>query len=105
MKATDIVKSWKDLSGFVYDRVSGRDKTDFSDEDWELINREGSKLVKDIGVDEISPKAKKLMELNILDKNVNFKVFEKIPAIWAAFYKNSIKIVAIENGQAIMASN
>lgn len=98
MKATDVVKSWKDLSGFIYDRVSGSNKEHFSESDWELIDTEGSKVLKDVGVDELSAKSKKVMSLNILDKKVSFKVFEKIPNIWKCYFGTVVDLAAAEFG-------
>lgn len=103
MKATDVVKSWKDLSGFIYDVVSGANKNDFSNDDWEMIDQKGTELMKDLGLDEIYSKAKKIMNLNILDRKVSFDVFEKVPNIWQHYCGIAIDVVASECGQSIMA--
>lgn len=102
MKATEV-KNWKDLSGFVWDRVSGEDKTKISDTDYEKLDAEAAKILKDVSVDEINAKARKLMTLNVLNRKVNFAFFEKVPNIWKYYYNISIDSVAAEVGQVIMA--
>lgn len=103
MKATEAVESWKNLGSFIFDRISGFDKEPLSDEDWELIDREGSKILSEKGLGDIMPKVKKILGVNILDKNTDFKFLEKIPHVWKAIYTAMIDITAAENGQSIMA--
>ena len=86
MKATEAVKSWKELSTFIYERVSGVDKSPLREEDYELLEKEGGKIISERGVDEVVAKAKKIANLNILDKNVDFKFFENVPTIWSAYF-------------------
>lgn len=105
MKATEITESWKSLSGFIFDRVSGENKDIFTDEEYESININARKILKDVGNDLIVAQAKKIINLNILDKNVSFDIFEKLPSVWKKYYSLSIDVVAAENGQYIMARN
>lgn len=100
MKVTEI-KTWKDLSGFVSDRVSGIDKSEISDDDWVILDKNAKEILVDVGADEIQNKAKKLMNVNILDKNTDFKFFEKVPNIWRAYYTTSIGLVAANYGSAV----
>lgn len=100
MKVTEI-KTWKDLNGFVFDRLTGVDKSEVSDEEWETLNKNSLPILNDVNIDEIQSKAKKVMNVNILDKNVNFKFFEKIPNVWNAYYWTSIGMVAAASGQII----
>lgn len=103
MKATEVLKSWKTLSEFVYGRVAGTNAEEISNEVWEKLDKEALPLIKDTGIDEIAVISKKLNNLNILDKNVSFKVFEKIPNIWKAMFNTCVDVVAVEAGQPVMA--
>lgn len=101
MKATEI-NDWKSLSSFVFDRVSGA-VGDFTDEEYEVINKNSVGILKDIGSDLIGAQAKKIMNLNFLDKKVSFKVFEKLPNVWVKYFGTSIDIAASEFKQYIMS--
>ena len=103
MKATDVLKSWKTLSEFVYGKVAGTNTEEVSDEIWEKLNKESLSLIKDTGIDEIAIISKKLNNLNILYKNGSFKIFEKIPNIWKAMFNTCVDVVAVEAGQPVMA--
>lgn len=103
MTVTEAVKDWNNLSTFVVNRVSGEDTTELSQEDIEKINAASLELAKDADIGIFIAKAKKLMNLNILDKKVNFKVFEQFPYMWQMLYSKSIDIVAAECGQSVMA--
>lgn len=100
MKVTEI-KTWKDLSSFVFDRLIGVDKSEVSDEEWETLNKNSLPILNNVSIDEVQSKAKKVMNVNILDKNINFKFFEKIPNVWNTYYWTSIGIVAAVSGQII----
>ena len=103
MKATEVLKSWKTLSEFVYGKVTGTNTEEVADETWEKLDKDALPLIKDTGIDEIAVISKKLNNLNVLDKNVSFKVFEKIPNIWKAMFNTCVDIVAVEAGQPVMA--
>lgn len=100
MKVTEI-KTWKDLNGFVFDRLTGVDASDVSEDEWSLLDKTAAPILNDTSIDEIQSKVKKIMNLNILDKNVNFKFFEKIPNIWAAYYSTAIGMIAADFGQVL----
>lgn len=93
MEAT-VVKDWESLSGFVYNRVSGKDTTKLSEKDYDLLNKEVSNVVNELSVEDISEKAKKIMSLNILDRKVNFDIFEKVPQLWYVYYSTALVISA-----------
>lgn len=100
MKATEI-NDWKSLSSFVFDRVSGA-VDDFTDEEYEIINKNSVGILKDIGSDLLGAQVKKIMSLNILNRKVSFKVFEKLPNVWTKYFGTSIDIAASEFRQYIM---
>lgn len=103
MKATEVLKSWKTLSEFVYGKVTGANTEEVADDVWEKLDKDAIPLIKDTGIDEIAVISKKLNNLNILDKNVSFKIFEKIPNIWKAMFNTCVDVVAVEAGQPVMA--
>ena len=82
------VKSWKTLSECVLNRVCGIDKTSLSQDEYENLDVE-----YDVGIDEILPVGKKIMNLNILDKNINFRELEKFPKFWRKIYSTCIDVV------------
>lgn len=100
MKATEI-NDWKSLSSFVFDRVSGV-VDDFTDEEYEVINKNSIGILKNVGSDLLGSQARKIMNLNILNRKVSFKVFEKLPNVWAKYFGTSVDIVASESKQYIM---
>jgi len=102
MTVKEITKDWKSLCGYVVGKVAGEIDEKLSDEQIDEINKEAIKLVKDVGIDEVLSFAKKVMNLNILDKKVNFKIFEEYPAVWHKLYSTSIDVVAVEAGQSVM---
>ena len=103
MKVTDVIESWNSFSNFVIERVSGVNSEDLTQAEIDEINEASVKLVKDVDIGSIIPKAKKLANLNILDKKVNFKELEKFPYFWYTIYPVEIDVVAAECGQAVMA--
>lgn len=90
------VKDWNSLRTFVYDVVSGVDKRLFSDEQLSNLNHVGAKILLNVGEKDVAEAVNQIMELNILNKNVNFKVFDSLPAIWMVYYHSSIKAVSME---------
>lgn len=95
------VSNWKDLSGFIFDRATGVNKDVISDDEWAQLDKDAVGIMGEVGNDEIQAKAKKIMNLNILDKNVDFKFFQKIPNVWALYYTNCIALAAVSAGQVI----
>ena len=89
MKATEAVQNWENLSDFIFTRVSGADKSPLSESDYELLNKEGNNVIKNIAIDELFAETKKIMNLNILDKDVDFSFFEKVPNLWSVYFKGS----------------
>ena len=89
MKATEAVQNWENLSDFIFARVSGADKSPLSESDYELLNKEGNNVIKNIAIDELFVETKKIMNLNILDKDVDFSFFEKVPNLWSVYFKGS----------------
>ena len=94
--------TFKELAKDVLDMVIGECPIP-NDEECAEINAEIAEKGKDIGVDEILPFVKKILNLNILDKKVNFKIFESIPALWQKLYGTYINLVAVENRQTVLA--
>ena len=91
--------SWKSICDLVCDRVAGKNNDDLSEADYEKINARSVELVDEVGVDEILPYAKKFMNMNILDKNVDFKQLENFPVVWHKIYSTSVDVVAVESRQ------
>ena len=94
--------TFKELAKDVLDMVIGECPIP-NDEKCAEINAEIAEKGKDIGVDEVLPFVKKILNLNILDKKVNFKIFESFPALWQKLYGTSINLVAVENRQTVLA--
>ena len=102
MTVKEITKDWKSLCGYVVGRVAGENDEKLSNDEIDEINKVAIKIAKDAGIDEVLPFAKKVMNLNILDKKVNFKIFETYPTVWHKLYSTSIDVVAVEAGQSVM---
>lgn len=99
----ETTKNWKTLAGYVISRVAGEEKEVLTQAQYDELNVAAASLVKDVDIGEVLPLSKKVMNLNILDKNVNFKEFEKFPIVWQKLYSVSMDVVAAEMGQAVMA--
>ena len=102
MTVKEITKDWKSLCGYVVGKVAGDKDEKLSNDEIDEINKVAIKIAKDAGIDEVLPFAKKVMNLNILDKKVNFKIFETYTAVWHKLYSTSIDVVAVEAGQSVM---
>ena len=94
--------TFKELAKDVLDMVIGECPIP-NDEECAEINAEIAEKGKDIGVDEVLPFVKKILNLNILDKKVNFEIFGFFPALWQRLYGVSIDLVAVESRQAVLA--
>ena len=94
--------TFKELAKDVLDMVIGECPIP-NDEKCAEINAEIAEKGKDIGVDEALPFVKKILNLNILDKKVNFKIFGFFPALWQRLYGTSIDLVAVESRQVVLA--
>lgn len=94
--------TFKELAKGVLDMVIGECPIP-NEEVSAKINADIAEKGKDVGLDEILPFAKKILNLNVLDKKVNFKVFESFPALWQKLYGTSIDLVAVENRQTVLA--
>lgn len=94
-------RTWKELAESVVAMVMGEKELP-NDEGFESFNSEINEVIGEIGIDELLPYTKKLLNLNILNKNVNFKILEKLPAFWRAVYDLSINLVAVENRQIVL---
>lgn len=94
--------TFKELAKDVLDMVIGESPIP-NEEESAKINADIVEKGKDVGVDEILPLAKKILNLNVLDKKVNFKIFETFPALWEKLYGISIDLVAVENRQTVLA--
>ena len=94
--------TFKELAKGVLDMVIGESPIP-NEEVSAKINADIAEKGKDVGLDEILPFAKKILNLNVLDKKVNFKVFESFPALWQKLYGTSIDLVAVENRQTVLA--
>lgn len=103
MTVKEITKDWKSLCGYVVGKVAGENNEKLSNEQVDEINKVAIKIADDAGIDEVLTFAKKVMNLNILDKKVNFKIFEEYPAVWHKLYATSIDVVAVEAGQSVMS--
>lgn len=99
MEAT-ITKDWETLSSFVYNRVSGKDTSRLTENDYDVLNKEVSRMVKDFVIEERADEVKKIMSLNILDKKVSFDIFDKVPPLWYAYYGTAMITVAEEQHAA-----
>lgn len=94
MKATEI-KNWKTLSTFVYDLISGKDDSYYKDEDFLELNEVADGVLNELGDADLYSSVNKIMNLNILDKNVRFDLFEKLPAVWNRYFPVADKVVII----------
>jgi hypothetical protein len=93
--------SWKEIADFIYEGMSGQTKISLEEKDYEVINKRLLEISKDVGLDEVLPFSKKVMNLNILDKANDFSLLEKFPIFWKKVYGLSIDLVAVESRQAI----
>jgi hypothetical protein len=94
--------TFKELAKDVLDMVIGESPIP-NEEESAKINADIAEKGKDVGLDEILPFAKKILNLNVLDKKVDFKIFESFPALWQKLYGTSIDLVAVENRQTVLA--
>ena len=94
-------RTWKELAESVVAMVMGEKELP-NDEGFENLNSEINEIIGDVGIDELLPYTKKLLNLNIVNKGVNFKILEKLPVFWRAVYDLSINLVAVEAGQIVM---
>lgn len=94
MKATDI-KNWKTLHEFVYDLISGKDDSYYTDDELYKINSTAFDILTSLGDADIYPAVQKIMNLNILDEEVRFYMFEKLPAVWTRYFPVADKAVII----------
>lgn len=86
------MKTVKELTDFLFDVVVGKEAIPYnSDEEAKEFDERGYDIFCNEGNDIAIAKTSKLANLNILDKNVNFKVFEKLPKIWSV-YQNATEI-------------
>ena len=99
MEAT-VTKDWETLSSFVYDRVSGKDTSKLTENDYDALNKDISKMIASFDVESMKGKVRQIMELNILDKKVSFDIFYKIPPLWYAYYGSAI-IIDAEDSQGV----
>lgn len=93
---TKDLLTWKAISESVLAAVNGN-----GDCDYEAVERTVNS--KKFGIDQVLPLAKKIMNLNILDRKVNFEVFENLPTLWKMILGTAADVVAIDCGQAVMA--
>ena len=103
MKVEEVTKNWKSLAGYVVGRVAGEETEELTQTQYDEINKASKPLAEGAGIDDVLTVSKKVMNLNILDKKVNFKEFSKFPIIWQKIYSVSMDVVAAEMGQAVMA--
>lgn len=95
--------TWKSILELVFDRVSGKNKEVLSETDYDKVNQASAELVDKVGLDEVLPCTKKFLNLNVLDKNVNFKELERFPIVWQKVYGTAIDVVAVEARQLALA--
>ena len=94
--------TFKELAKDVLDMVIGESPIP-DEEQCARMDANIAEKAKDIGLDEILPLSKKILNLNILEKNVNFKIFEYFPTLWRLLSKAAIDLVAVENKQIALA--
>lgn len=75
--------TFKELSQTIYDLATSQ-KT-MSAEQLEKLDSEAKEIFNHTDQSIILSSIKKISLLNILHKDVNFKVFEKLPNIWGVF--------------------
>lgn len=98
MKAIDI-KNWKALNAFVYDLISGKDDSYYKNEDFLEFDEAAANILSELGDADLYPAVQKIMSLNILDENVRFDLFEKLPTVWNRYFPVADKVVIIsKNG-------
>ena len=93
--------SWKDVAEFVCAKITNGKKGDFTENEIKVINEVSAN--SELGVDQILPYAKKLLNVNILDKNVDFTFVEQVPEFWNKIYSVSMDYVAASSRQHVMA--
>lgn len=85
----EITKNFKTFTDWIYQEITaGKDQDILPDDQALIIDEEGEKLIEAKGVDMIMAKASKISSLNILHKDVNFKIFENLPKVWS-LYQNA----------------
>lgn len=93
----EVTKNFKSFTDFIYQSVSDAEHAETFDDDQAVkLDKQGIKLIEEKGVDMIMAKASKIMSLNILDKNVSFDVFERLPRVWAAYQNAASAVVSSE---------
>lgn len=85
MNIKEITKDFKSFTDWIYQEVTDKNAEAITDEEALELDSRGFALIQEKGIDMIMAKASKISSLNILDKNVNFKVFENLPKIWFAY--------------------
>lgn len=96
-----MVTNFKEVGETLISLIYG--DVQYNDEQLENFDNESYPIIKDTSRDLIMGKMRKIMDINILDKKVNFSVFEKLPKCWKILYTMCIDTIASENGQAVMA--
>lgn len=82
----EVTKDFKSFTDWIYQQVTDKKNADpITDDEAAILDKEGYKLIQDQGIDMVMAKASKIASLNILSKNVNFDIFERLPWVWYAY--------------------
>lgn len=89
-------KTWKELADEVLLMMTGEKSIPTNEDEITAMNVAFETKAKELGIDSTLPFSKKVLNLNILDKKVNFKVLELFPALWKTVYATSMDYVTSE---------
>lgn len=98
MNIEKVTKDLKSFTDFINDEVMG-DALYFSSDEALKLDEAGAKLLNDAAIDLVMAKISKVMNANILDKKVDFSVFEKLPNVWKC-YQNAAEIATLNTTRA-----
>lgn len=92
----DASKNFKNLSDFVYERIiDSKSYETLSEEDGSKLEKATASILDAANPEIIRAKVLKIMNINILDKNVNFSIFDKLPSLWRTYYLLSQPIAEV----------
>lgn len=90
------IKSFKDGAEFIYNQVTGVNRVKLSDEEYEKIDLKYYEYLMNTDMNLIYPKVKKILGLNILHDDVDFRIFDKMPKTWGIYCNLGISVVNSE---------
>ena len=82
----EVTKDFRSFTDWIYQQVTDKkNRETITDDEAVELDKKGYKLISEQGIDMVMAKVSKIASLNILDKNVSFEVFDRLPRVWAAY--------------------